>query len=126
MYDECRYAECSYAESRHAECRYTECCGAVIGSLFFLLVKQTWLNRQQTDKEVTMLLKKGALITPKILLKLGSNSCQFLPPGVNFTNILKAAFAPKSFCQKITNQNCKHIEAAQKNLSTKKLLIKCW
>ncbi len=63
MYDECRYAqcryaECSYAESRHAECRYTECCGTVIGSLFFLLVKQTWLNRQQTDKEVTTLLKR--------------------------------------------------------------------
>ncbi len=38
----------------------------------------------------------------------------FLPPGVNFTNILWAAFAPKSFRQKITNLNCKHIKAAPK------------
>jgi len=27
-------------------------------------------------------------------------------PGVNFTNILWAAFAPKSFRQNITNPNC--------------------
>ncbi len=33
-------------------------------------------------------------------------------PGVNFTNILWAAFAPKSFHQKIRNPNCKHIKAA--------------
>jgi hypothetical protein len=30
----------------------------------------------------------------------------FTTPGVNFTNILRAAFLPKSFPQKITNQNC--------------------
>jgi hypothetical protein len=36
-------------------------------------------------------------------------------PGVNFTNILRAAFVPKSFCPKIRNTNCKHIKAAQKN-----------
>jgi len=36
--------------------------------------------------------------------------------GVNFTNILLAAFAPKAFCQKITNPNCKHTKAAQKTL----------
>ncbi len=34
--------------------------------------------------------------------------------GVNFTNILGATFAPKSFHQKITNPNCKHIKAVQK------------
>ncbi len=32
---------------------------------------------------------------------------------VNFTNILWAAFAPKSFWQKITNPNCKHIKVVQ-------------
>ena len=37
-------------------------------------------------------------------------------PGVNFTNILWAAFAPKSFCQKITNPNCKHLKAVQRTL----------
>ncbi len=37
-------------------------------------------------------------------------------PGVNFTNILWAAFAPKSFCQKITNPNFKHIKAVQRAL----------
>ncbi len=34
-------------------------------------------------------------------------------PGVNFTNILWAAFAPKSFCQKIKN---KHLKAVQRTL----------
>jgi hypothetical protein len=48
-------------------------------------------------------------------------------PGVNFTNILWAAFAPKSFRQKITNPNCKHIKAAQKIFYEKaahKILVK--
>ncbi len=55
--------------------------------------------------------------------KQGDQITQFFSglPGVNFTNILWAAFAPKSFGQKITNQNCKHIKAAQKNLHRKKL-----
>ena len=37
-------------------------------------------------------------------------------PGVNFTNILWAAFVPKSFCQKITNPNCKRLKAVQRTL----------
>ncbi len=37
-----------------------------------------------------------------------------LPLGVNFTNILWAAFAPKSFHQTITNPTCKHIKGVQK------------
>jgi hypothetical protein len=48
-------------------------------------------------------------------------------PSVNFTNILWAAFAPKSFCQKITNPNCKHIKAAQKlsyEKAARKILVK--
>ena len=32
---------------------------------------------------------------------------------VNFTNILQAVFAPISFCQIVTNSNCKHLKAAQ-------------
>ncbi len=35
---------------------------------------------------------------------------------VNFTSILWAAFVPKSFCQKITNPNCKHLRALQRTL----------
>ncbi len=35
---------------------------------------------------------------------------------VNFTNVLRAAFAPKAFCHKITNPNCKLIKAAQRAL----------
>jgi len=45
-----------------------------------------------------------------------------LIPGVNFT-----AFAPKSFHQKVTNPNCKHLKAAQKTLVHKaahKILVK--
>ncbi len=38
------------------------------------------------------------------------------PRGVNFTTILWATFVPKSFCQKITNPNCKHIKAVQRTL----------
>ncbi len=44
------------------------------------------------------------------------------PPGVNFTNILWAAFAPKSFCQKITNPNCNPINGAQRTLVWKSCL----
>jgi hypothetical protein len=50
-----------------------------------------------------------------------------LTPGVNFTNILGAAFAPKSFHQKITNPNCKHIKDAQKTVvqkAARKILVK--
>jgi hypothetical protein len=39
-----------------------------------------------------------------------------LPPGVNFTNVLRASFAPKAFCHKITNPNCKLIKAVQRAL----------
>jgi hypothetical protein len=46
-------------------------------------------------------------------------------PGVNFTDILLAAFAAKSFRQKITNSNRKHIKGA-KNFRMKNLLIKYW
>ncbi len=38
------------------------------------------------------------------------------PPSVNFTNILWATFVPKSFPQKITNPNCKHLRAVQRAL----------
>jgi hypothetical protein len=40
-----------------------------------------------------------------------------LTPGVNFTNILRAAFAPKAFCHKITNPNCKLIKAMTFNFT---------
>jgi hypothetical protein len=48
-------------------------------------------------------------------------------PGVNFTIIWWATFAPKSFCQKITNRNYKHIKAAQKTYyekAARKILVK--
>jgi hypothetical protein len=47
--------------------------------------------------------------------KSGASFCHQLP-GVNFTNILLAAFAPKAFHQKITNPNCKHIKGCQRTL----------
>jgi hypothetical protein len=52
---------------------------------------------------------------------------QSLLTSVNFTNILSAAFAPKTFCQKITNPNCKHIKAGKNLLyekSARKILVK--
>ncbi len=44
------------------------------------------------------------------LLALHQNKCAIA------YNILWAALAPKSFCQKITNPNCKYIKAACKIL----------
>jgi len=41
---------------------------------------------------------------------------------VDFTNILRVAFAAISFCQKITNTNCKYKKAK----STEKLLKTFW
>ncbi len=47
----------------------------------------------------------------------GCISCAFQPPGGNFTNILLAAFAPKSFCRKITNPSCKHLKSFRRSFS---------
>ncbi len=47
----------------------------------------------------------------------------FSRPRVNFTNILRAAFAPKSFCQKITNPNWKLIKAAQRTFVWLSMLL---
>jgi hypothetical protein len=48
---------------------------------------------------------------------MGDNEEKFCDiAGVNFTNVLRAAFAPKAFCHKITNPNCEHIKAAQGTL----------
>jgi hypothetical protein len=37
-------------------------------------------------------------------------------PGVNFTNVLRAAFVPKAFCHKITYPNCNLKKALQRAL----------
>jgi hypothetical protein len=50
-----------------------------------------------------------------------------LRSGVNFTNILVVAFAANSFCQKFTDQNCKHIKGAKELCYEKaacKILVK--
>jgi len=47
----------------------------------------------------------GAKAVHKILMKLTT--------GVNFTNILWAIFSMIYFCQKNTNPNCEHINAAE-------------
>ena len=46
---------------------------------------------------------------------------------VNFTNILRAAFSPISFCQKITNSNCQQIKVVKTLLykkAARKILVK--
>jgi hypothetical protein len=58
----------------------------------------------------------GAKAAHKMLVKFS--------PGVNFTNTLWAAFASKSFFQKITNPNCKHTKAAQKTFAARKIFLK--
>jgi len=50
-----------------------------------------------------------------------------LIPVVNFTNIIKVAFAPIFFCQKNTKWNCKYAKAAQNTFVQKgahKMLLK--
>ncbi len=49
-----------------------------------------------------------------------------LPPGVNFTNILWAALAPKSFCQKNYKPKLQAKTSCAKNFHMKKLLVKYW
>ena len=57
------------------------------------------------------------------------------PPGIYFTNLLWAAFAPISLRQKHTNLKCKYRKAARKtfvwkscskDFCMKKLLVECW
>ncbi len=68
-------------------------------------------------------LHERSILLTDLVTHRGDISCQFLLPGVNFTNILRATFVPKSFCQKITNPNCNHIKAVQKTFVHKKLLV---
>jgi hypothetical protein len=77
----------------------------------------SWLDLYLTAKPV--FIKIGKFLSIVYFLISWHAGVVSLPPGVNFTIILWAPFAPKSFCQKITNPNCKHIKAAQ-NLSYKK------
>ena len=48
------------------------------------------------------------------------------PLKVDFTNILRAAFAPISLRQKNTNLSRKYRKAAQKTFVRKSCLVKCW
>jgi hypothetical protein len=52
-----------------------------------------------------------------------------MTPGVNFTDILRAAFAPIFFCKKLHIQTVIQ-SVIQKNFAKhfylKKLLVKCW
>ena len=68
----------------------------------------------------------GKLIIKLLVQKMFINDNKFDPCIVNFTNILQAAFAPISFCQKITNPNCKHNKSSAKHFHMKTLLIKWW
>ena len=50
-----------------------------------------------------------------------------LTPGVNFTNIFRAAFPPISLCQKNTNLSHKYKKAAQKTFvqkAARKMVVK--
>jgi len=46
-------------------------------------------------------------------------------PEVDFINILRAAFAPIFFCQKITKPDCNYREKMPKALLYKKAGLKC-
>ena len=63
---------------------------------------------------------------PKLWQQLLDWSQRRRAPEINFTNFLRAAFEPISFCQKITNLNCKNREAAQNTFVQKMMPIKCW
>jgi hypothetical protein len=59
---------------------------------------------------------KNLLATLQFLPFAFHRSLMTLTPGVNFTNVSRPSFAPKAFCHKITNPNCKLIKAAQRAL----------
>jgi hypothetical protein len=93
-----------YADCHYAECRYAECHGAdwSVNKLFF------WVHIRPGIQKWHKLYQSSPPTSVALRTK------EDLQSGVNFTNILWAAFAPKSFCRKIINPNCKHIKAAQK------------
>jgi hypothetical protein len=55
---------------------------------------------------------------------IGINQVPFSATRGQFHQHFMNSFCAKSFCQKITNPNCKQIKAAQKTFIQKKLLIK--
>ncbi len=99
--------------------------------LILNLVKHTWKNFYNSKSVLIFslaLLVEFLAILWFFLLYKSIKTClgTMMPPGVNVTNILWAAFAPKTSRQKITNPNCKHLKAAEKNFHMKKLLLKYW
>ncbi len=66
-----------------------------------------WQNFKNTKMPTTGI---AAFLPLRTLFTLVSRA------GVNFTNILWEAFAPKSFCQKIRNPNFKDIKVTQRAL----------
>ena len=77
-------------------------------------------SQKSTNSEGHLYLSNGKLLKRKLkadvllILLISLNHRQNLnKPMANFTNILRGAFAPISFCQKVTNPNCKRIKAAQ-------------
>ncbi len=56
-------------------------------------------------------------------MMMAPSTTENCPPCVNFTNVLRAAFAPKAFCHKITNPNCKLIKTAQRALVWLSILL---
>jgi len=90
----------------------------------FVLVKHASLLCQSKDNalkvfDIQTTYFVGAGFTEQVKTLNPFFSVQICRPGVNFTNILWAAFAPKYFCQKNTNPNCRHIKAAQKTFIPK-------
>jgi len=57
--------------------------------------------------------------------KWGERGFPLPPPLVNFTNILRAAFAPIFFCQKLQRQTVIRKKRC-KTLLYKKARVKCW
>jgi hypothetical protein len=74
----------------------------------FLAPKKLQSQTVHNQRKVVQNTFVGKKAAPKMLVKLR--------PEVNYTNILRAAFAPTSLRQKIANPNCNQRKAAKNNL----------
>jgi hypothetical protein len=75
---------------------------------------------------VLEVLVKFTFVAQEKWRKLANKMLVKLSPGINFTNIIRADFAPQFLRQKSTNLKFKYKKAAREALEQKKPPLKCW
>jgi len=126
-YSEKRFKEIETERKKESVCA----CACVCGCTCVCVWKR---ERERADKKDQLFVHCLQLFNIIRVATVGGQDCfSFLlikfedwrQSGVNFTNILKAAFVSIFLHQKITKSNLS-MEKLQKYFRTKNLLIKCW